>query len=197
MQGFNPTDIILKALSQYWWLFLLFIAFLFFLQFLKSAKFKGKIAEKTTSLGMTFKLDPKEYTIFNNLIIKDSRGQTQIDHVIVSKYGIFVIEVKNYNGWIFGNENDEYWTQVVFKKKNKFQNPLRQNYRHFMALSEYLGLGKEFFHIVFFPGDVEFKTDLPANVIKSNLTGYIKSFDKQILNEKDVEKIKQKLSLIK
>ncbi len=195
MQSFDPFAVFKIFFQNYWWLILIFIAFLFFIKFLKSAKFKGKLAEKTTSFGMSLKLDSSTYKIFNNLVIPDKKGQTQIDHVVVSKYGIFVIEVKNYSGWIFGNETDEYWTQVIFRKKNKFQNPLRQNYRHIMALSEYLYLDRSFFHsIIFFPGDAEFKTTMPANVIKSGLSDYIKSFKKEILTEKDVENIKQKLT---
>lgn len=194
MQSFDPASAFLKGLVNYWWLILLFILLLFVLNFLKSAKFKGKLAEKTTSFGMSLKLDPSVYRVFNDLIIPDKKGETQIDHVVVSKYGIFVIEVKNYNGWIFGNKDDAYWTQVIFKEKHRFQNPLRQNYRHIMALSEYLGLDKNYFYsIVFFPGDAEFKTEMPENVIKSGLSDYIKRFNREILSEEDIEQINIKL----
>lgn len=198
MQSFDPASAFLKGLVNYWWLILLFILLLFVLNFLKSAKFKGKLAEKTTSFGMSLKLDPSVYRVFNDLIIPDKKGETQIDHVVASKYGIFVIEVKNYNGWIFGNKDDAYWTQVIFKEKHRFQNPLRQNYRHIMALSEYLGIDKNNFHsVVFFPGDAEFKTEMPENVIKSGLSGYIKRFNREIISNQDIEKIVSKLSEIK
>ncbi|GLI53731.1 hypothetical protein [Thermodesulfovibrio yellowstonii] len=71
-------------------------------------------------------------------------------------------------------------------------------YRHIMALSEYLGIDKNYFHsIVFFPGDAEFKTEMPENVIKSGLSEYIKRFDREILSEEDIEQINMKLSKIK
>jgi len=53
---------------------------------------------------------------------------------VVSNYGIFVIETKNYKGWIIGNEFDDYWTQVIFKRKEKLYNPIKQNYGHIQAL---------------------------------------------------------------
>ena len=63
----------------------------------------------------------------------------QIDHVVVSRKGIFVLETKNYTGWIFGNENSQNWTQVIYKRKEKFYNPIWQNFDHIQALKEFLG----------------------------------------------------------
>lgn len=77
MQSFDPTSAFLKGLVNYWWLILLFILLLFVLNFLKSAKFKGKLAEQTTSFGMSLKLDLSVYRVFNDLIIPDKKGETQ------------------------------------------------------------------------------------------------------------------------
>ena len=60
------------------------------------------------------RLNPKEYIVLNDLVVKTSRGSSQIDHVVISIYGIFVIETKTYRGWIHGNENSEYWTQSIY-----------------------------------------------------------------------------------
>jgi hypothetical protein len=76
----------------------------------------------------------------NNVTIPTPNGTTQIDHVIVSRYGVFVVETKNMDGWVFGDERNSHWTQSIFGKKYKFQNPLHQNYRHTKALSEFLGI---------------------------------------------------------
>jgi hypothetical protein len=84
---------------------------------------------------------------------------TQIDHVVVSNYGIFVIETKNYKGWILGKEKDEYWTQNIYGRKNKFKNPIRQNYGHIKALEKLLDSFKEIpiISIVAFCGGCELK----------------------------------------
>ena len=66
--------------------------------------FKGWMGEKETQLGLWMKLDSNTYKRFHNIIIQTKNGTTQIDHIILSRYGIFVIETKNYNGWIFGGK---------------------------------------------------------------------------------------------
>src|SRR5258708_39347972 len=60
----------------------------------------------------------------------------------------FVIETKNMDGWIFGSVQQETWTQQFFKKKFKFQNPLRQNYRHTRCLAEFLNLDHDLLHSI-------------------------------------------------
>jgi len=98
---------------------------------------KGLIGEKFVSKKL-FKLDPVHYKILNDLLLPSSGNlnATQLDHVIISNYGIFCIETKSYKGWIFGNANDKYWTQVIYKHKERFYNPLRQNYAHTKAVEE-------------------------------------------------------------
>ena len=67
--------------------------------------------------------------------------------------GIYVFESKNYSGWIFGNENGQYWTQFLNKStKNRFYNPILQNKTHISALKQYLKLDEKtriFSYIVF------------------------------------------------
>ena len=119
-----------------------------------------------------------EYLVRNNIYLPLPDGTTtQIDHIVVSQFGIFVVETKTYSGWIFGDENSAQWMQVLPGKKNRFQNPLRQNYRHVCALADSLGISKSYFHsVVAFTGDCEFKTKMPPNVIHSRLAAsYIRS----------------------
>ena len=87
---------------------------LFFALF--KARIKGAIGEKTISAILYF-LDKSKYKVINNVVLKNNEITSQIDHLIISDFGIFVIETKNYKGWILGNENSEYWTQVIYKKK--------------------------------------------------------------------------------
>lgn len=49
---------------------------------------------------------------------------TQVDHVIVANYGIFVIETKNYKGWIIGDGFDDNCKQAINKRKEKLHNPI-------------------------------------------------------------------------
>ena len=141
-----------------------------------------------------------DYHLFNNVILKALGGTTQIDHILISPYGVFVIETKNYKGWIFGGENQRRWTQSLRRKytayslfnkyKFQFQNPLHQNYKHIKAVESFLGVASKLvFNVVVFVGDSEFKTDMPNNVMKlRDFLPYIKSHTERIINEETVEK---------
>lgn len=131
------------------------------------------------------------YYPIHNVTLKTSDGSTQIDHIFVSRFGIFVVETKNMKGWIFGGEKQPQWTQKIYKKTIKFQNPLRQNYKHVKALESLLDVPPNIIHsIVAFVGDCSFKTPMPANVTKGyGYIRYIKSFQTPILTEEEVQRI--------
>jgi restriction system protein len=73
---------------------------------------------------------PPDYHLLNHLTFCTEDGTTQVDHILVCRFGVFVIETKHYSGWLFGGLNDQTWTQVHFARKFRFQNPIRQNYKH-------------------------------------------------------------------
>ncbi|WP_242285099.1 nuclease-related domain-containing protein [Bacillus cereus group sp. BfR-BA-01394] len=97
-------------------------------------KWKGKAGEKLVKRILS-KLDPKSYFVLHNVTVYTEYGDTtQIDHIVIAETGVFVVETKNYEGWIYGNEKSARWTQGVFRKKSSFQNPFRQNYKHIKAI---------------------------------------------------------------
>ena len=108
-----------------------------------------------------------QHILLNNVTLPTTDGTTQIDHILVTPAGIFVIETKHYTGWIFGAPQDSQWTQATYRKKSRFQNPLRQNYGHVKTLQSLFDLPENHFHsVVVFTADAEFKTDLGPNVVK-------------------------------
>lgn len=151
---------------------------------------KGWFGELQGTLAKKLFLDGDTYFDINNVTIPTANGSTQIDHVIVSRYGVFVVETKNIDGWIYGDEKSPLWTQNLFGKKFKFQNPLHQNYRHTRALSEYLDIDHDkFFPVVMFWGESEFKTPMPQNVMDRGYTGYIKSKTRALFSDAEVSEI--------
>jgi len=143
-------------------------------------------------------LDKNVYRRIDNVIVNTPSGTTQIDHVLVSVYGIFVIETKNIKGWVFGAPNSDKWTQVIYGKKSQFQNPIKQNYRHTKCLAEQLQLDHALFKpIVFFIGDCKFKTEMPSNVLNSGLIPYVKEFREVLLSQNQVDQIEKSLINIK
>lgn len=153
-------------------------------------RIKGILGEKSVQ-RMILKLDKEKYRAFNDIMIQTDNKTTQIDHIVISNYGIFVIETKNYKGWIIGSEYDSYWTQVIYKRKEKLYNPIKQNYGHIQApkkhLSEYGDI--PYYSIISFTRNAELKvTATHTDVIYIDmLVDTIKKQDKQVIsdNQKD------------
>jgi restriction system protein len=167
---------LLNPILANWPGFAVLLGFNVLFKFLASPTIKGRIGEATVNFAVLNKLDPKLYRHFHDLHLPhpDGHGTTQIDHVVVSPFGIFVIETKNYKGWIFGSEKQREWTQQIYRRKNRFQNPLHQNALHVRSLMAFLGLpGKYFRPVVCFSGDAEFKTPMPDNVLNRGLRSWI------------------------
>lgn len=140
-------------------------------------------------------LDSKVYQRFHDVIVPSRNGTSQIDHILISKYGLFIVETKNIKGWIFGSEGNAQWTQSLYRKKYQFQNPLRQAYRQKMVLSEFLGIDESIINtVVLFVGDCIFKTEMPPNVIKSGIGSYVKRHKNVVLSPAQVGEISSALS---
>jgi len=129
------------------------------------------------------------YRQWHDVYLLDSEGHTtQIDHLVASVHGIFVIETKNYKGWIYGSENQKNWTQTIYRKKSKFQNPLHQNARHIRVLAEATGLKKaDFYNVIFFVGDATLKSEFPENVMTNGLLNYIKAAEPDVISQSQID----------
>jgi hypothetical protein len=105
------------------------------------------------------------------------------------------VETKNLSGWIFGDGKQATWTQKLYRRTFKFQNLLRQNFRHIKALEDVLNLSGEKFHsVVVFTGGGTFKTPMPPNVTSiGGFLGYIKSKKQVILSHPEIEGIVHKI----
>jgi restriction system protein len=128
---------------------------------------------------------------FRNVIVPDERGTTEIDVIFVGNAGVFVIERKDYNAWIFGSEDDEKWpARYLDGSTYQLQNPLRQNYRHVMALVAQLGIPRDNFHsLVAFSGNCELKTPMPPNVLIGDYVNRVRRTDGIRLTDADVSRI--------
>lgn len=113
---------------------LLFIGLLIWL-FVKFTKGKsvrrGKRGEEAVSAILGGTIEGRQY-VFNDYTIEKDGKTSQIDHILINKFGIFVIETKNYSGNIYGSEEQQEWTQVLSygRVKNKLYNPVKQNASH-------------------------------------------------------------------
>jgi len=183
----DVSPIVSQITSTFWYLAI----FLIFVSILKSSWFKGVFGEFVVNITAKLMLDKDEYHLIKNVTLPTENGTTQIDHIIISRYGVFVIETKNMKGWIFGGANQKTWTQQIYKHKNKFQNPLHQNYKHLKTLESILDVNdNQLFSVIVFIGDSTFKTEMPDNVTSGvGYIRYIKSRRNILLTDDDVTRI--------
>ena len=163
---------------------------------IKTPWFKGKLGEFLVNSSARLLLDKSRYHLIKNVTLPADDGTTQIDHVLVSEYGVFVVETKNMKGWIFGSPHQRFWTQKIFRTSYKFQNPLHQNYKHVKALQDLLGLSDDQMHsVVVFVGDTTFKTSMAENVTQGlGYVRYIKSKQVRMLSKEQVAEICEKVT---
>ncbi|XOF35175.1 MAG: NERD domain-containing protein [Candidatus Electrothrix sp. YB6] len=186
----------MRAFSTLWYLIpLVLLAAVVLPAILTSPWFKGAMGEFVVNFYAKWLLDKRQYHLVKNVTLPTEDGTTQIDHIIVSVFGIFVIETKNMKGRIYGDPKQRTWTQKIYKYSNGFQNPLRQNYKHIQVLKSLLGLNKQQIHsVIVFVGDSTFRTEMPENVTYGRgCIRFIKSKKKTVLSEEKVKEILEKI----
>ncbi|HEY6095761.1 MAG TPA: nuclease-related domain-containing protein [Gallionellaceae bacterium] len=128
---------------------------------------------------------PPDYHLLNHITLRLKDGSTQIDHILVSRFGVFVIETKDYKGWIFGGARDSYWTQVLYRAKFRFQNPIHQNYKHVCAVRDLLNfIAPDMIRpVVVFTGESTFITDVPDEVFTlPEFLTYVENFQTEVMS---------------
>ena len=126
--------------------------------------------------------------LINNVTLPAVNGTTQIDHLLVTEHGLFVVETKHYKGWLFGRPNDDYWTQTIYRKRSRFRNPLLQNVGHVKTVQALFKLPESaFIGVVVFTGEAEFKSDLGPQVIHlADLLEFVGRDRQKVLDERQI-----------
>ncbi|OYW92921.1 MAG: hypothetical protein B7Z18_07425 [Alishewanella sp. 32-51-5] len=164
------------------------------------ARIKGALEERALHKVLVKEL-PASYQHYCNLVIPSEKGDfTEVDHLVLSPFGIFVIEVKNYRGWIFGGEKQPQWTLQRFRSKYPFMNPLHQNYKHTQAIKQLLGLsgqdGDRVHSVVAFSLRAEFKFPMPQNVMYTDLVAdYINRFTQPCFSDEQLRMFSARLNM--
>ncbi|HAS6858922.1 TPA: nuclease [Vibrio parahaemolyticus] len=190
----NIFEAFINVLAQVWYL----VPLLLIVSVFKSRWLKGVFGEFLVNRLLS-KLPESDYTLIKDVTLPTSDGTTQVDHIVVSKYGIFVVETKNMKGWIFGSARQKQWTQKIYRHSSKFQNPLHQNYKHIKALETLLGCSEEHLHsVIVFIGDSTFKTEMPPNVTYARGSiRYIQQFNDVVFSDKDYARLTESINQIK
>ena len=137
----------------------------------------GDRAEETVS--ETLKREFPGGVVLNNVYLKNGKGTTQLDHILICKWGLFVIETKSHNGRI-QIENKE-WIQFYKEKIVRFRSPLLQNESHVRALNHVLKRHRALQRVkakglvVFTSKRVHFSKRLEGVLLLEELSPYVKS----------------------
>ena len=154
-------------------------------------RLKGKRGEKQVAALLAF-LPKDNYKVINDLMIQSGGHSTQIDHVVISVYGVFVIETKYYQGWIYGGKDSEYWTQNIYGNKYRLLNPLWQNQGHIKTIARVIGDSGDvpLYNIIAFSRQATIKVDRSLPVMYWwNVVPYIKCHKEVHLSEARAEEI--------
>ena len=183
----DPVSLLLGLILPFWWVLPLLLAF----AWLQSPTGKGWFGEALLHLVLRLALPRAHYHLRRNVTLPTADGTTQIDHVVISRHGIFVIETKNYAGWIFGKVSDKTWTQKFPRRSHTFQNPLRQNYKHVRTLAELTDADENaLFSLIVFVGAATFKTPMPPNVTQvSGCLDFIRARTATLLDDAEVARL--------
>ena len=118
-----------------------------------------------------FKLIIVSYSL-NDIFFNDQGKSRQIDHIAITEFGVFVIETKNYAGYIYGREDSTKWKQYLNNKCFLFDNPINQNYGHKKIVEDLLSSSVFIESIVVFINRCNLKVETKSKVL----------YDYQIVN---------------
>jgi len=173
------------------------VVFLIWMAF--ASPIRGDIGEGTVARRLK-SLPSNKYAVFNDIMLKTGRGSVQIDHIVVSQYGIFVVETKNISGIITGTEHSENWTKTDNGRRYEFFNPITQNAGHINALAHKLNIPtSKFISVIAFStrGRLMFH-QLPSSVVYiPQVAGKIKCYHDVKLSVKRANEIADQIQKIK
>lgn len=145
-------------------LFVVLIAIIIILAVYNSPNFKGRDGERIVAEKLE-NVEGKKYVI-NNIMINDNGKSRQIDHILISEHGIFVIETKNFAGAIYGKETSTEWKQYLNGKCFKFKNPIHQNYGHLEIVKNILhNITEEIYSVVIFTSRSNLRIETATPVV--------------------------------
>lgn len=131
-----------------------------------SPRFLGSIARTRVRRVLRAALDPRQYTVLDDLTLPAGGGTVHIDIIVVSRFGVFVVDAIHRTGRISGTKAQARWVEQRFGRARRFDNPVHVNFLHVQAVERLLGLPPNAVHgLVAISGRDRLDRDLPAEVV--------------------------------
>lgn len=169
-----------------------FWASLFSPRYSSRAEAIGDYGEKMVS-SLLEDLDCENYRVYNDLLVRNGNYTTQVDHIVISHYGVFVLETKNVHGKVYGSEHGEFWKQYLpdagykrygFTQEHQLRNPIWQNDGHIKTLRRLVfGNSIPIYGIVVFPSNTDINVSAAQPVLNMcDMVPYIKQYRDVVLS---------------
>ena len=163
----------------------------------------GDFGEKRVSSYLE-ELPSEDYRVYNDLLIREGKYTTQVDHVIISRFGVFVLETKNVHGKVYGSENAEFWKQFLpdrgykrygYTQEHQLRNPIWQNNGHIKTLRRLVfGNDVPIYGMIVFPSGTEINVNVESPVMTMGFViRYIKSFGDEVLSSDQMNYYRRRL----
>jgi hypothetical protein len=184
---------VIEFITKFWYLIVLILAAGILDLFMP--KIKRILGEKSVEAYLS-SLDEEKYKVINHISFEIKGKAIDIDHVVVSNYGIFVIKDNDYKGTIVGDESDESWKQKLPTKREKISNPIHENYENIQwlkqATSEFGDL--RYVSIIDFTTNARLQVKAESKVVYTiNLVSEIKKYNDEVISDVHKEKIYTRL----
>jgi len=140
---------------------------------------------------LELELPGSHYAILQDITLPSHKEAVQIDHLVISAYGIFVIKHIDFGGQISGKPGDSFWTRTTRRREQAFRNPLFDCVGAVNALKSLLGLDASMFQFVLvFSSNVSFGNPMPTNVTKlDGLPLFIEGRDRLLIDFDEIPKL--------
>lgn len=180
-----------------------FLSSVFEVNYSSRAESLGEYGERRVSSYLE-DLPCEDYRVYNDLLIRDGNYTTQVDHIIISRYGVFVLETKNVHGKVYGSGNAEFWKQYLpdrgykrhgYTQEHQLRNPIWQNAGHIKSLRR-LVFGNDIpvYGVVVFPQETGLYVEAEHPVLRMwDVVPYIKQYHDEVLSAEQMGYYRRRL----
>ncbi len=159
---------------------------------------KEQTIDPESDMSEEINLNLKEYHVFSNVILKTDSGWARVDYIVVSKYGVFIVETKSRNGRINRNGEETQWTEVLNNNELSLQSPVKQTYLNTKGLADFLNIDHELVHpVIIFGENYRYRKIMPDNILTNICAQHIRRETQRLLDEQEVERICRELNQLK
>jgi restriction system protein len=161
--------------------------------FISSPRFRGDIAESRTRRVLANGLEKSRYTIFNDIILPAGGGTIHLDHVVVSRFGVFAIESQYARGRVSGGEFQDRWKEIHWGRTRRFDNPMHKNRVQAEVLGRLLNLpSAKIRPVVALTGQNSIEKGMPHNLVQvEKLIEFFRKQGTHVLEPDQAERLRK------